>query len=141
MADSSKTSQITKRVRLTTTVKTGIVGESDVTFKNIYSVLAGLKHDIIVVLLTLLDELLELFIARLCAAELHMNLIINMVDVIHTIGTTTEDSETDTSTSVDMDAQPKEIFSTSSDLSPSKRTSANIAKLLQPMLTEKVEVS
>jgi hypothetical protein len=65
LADSSKSCQITKKVRLVLTVNSGLEGVSDVTFSCVYSVLPGLKHDIIIGLPTLLGELIDLYVARI----------------------------------------------------------------------------
>jgi hypothetical protein len=90
LADASKTCQITKKIRLVLTVNSGLQGIKNVTFSSFYSVLPGLKHDIIVGLPSLLGDLIDLYAARILSVK-NMRPSIPMVsESIHSISTVTK---------------------------------------------------
>ena len=90
LADASKSCTITKRVRLMLTVNSGLEGVNDVTFSCVYSVLPGLKHDIIIGLPTLLCELIDLYVARILSAKIHKLPLQLMTESVHSISTVTK---------------------------------------------------
>lgn len=103
-------------------IESGIQGCDDVTFSGTYSVLPGLKHDLIIGLPTLLNELLELFIARIRSAKGQFPLSYIISDQVHSISTIKEGSVI--SKSKKSTAEPKTGASsnTSSSMLSKKRS-------------------
>jgi hypothetical protein len=69
LADASKSCHVSKKVKLVIRVHAGLVGCNDVTFSGVFSVLTGLKHDLIIGLPTLVSDLVDLFVARILSLK------------------------------------------------------------------------
>jgi hypothetical protein len=85
LADASKSCHVSKKLRLVVRVHAGIDGCEDVTFCSVYSVLPGLKHDIIVCLPSLVNEVMEIFIARIRSLKGSVSAHSLELDIVHNV--------------------------------------------------------
>lgn len=115
LADASKSCQITKKIRLVLTVNSGLEGVKDFSFSSFYSVLPGLKHDIIIGLPTLLCESIDLYVA-LRAPDQMVSESIHSISAVTKVKPATKSKKTNS-------AKGSDIFSSSvlSANSPRKR--------------------
>jgi hypothetical protein len=60
---------VSKKIRLVMRIHSGLVGCNNVTFSGVFSVLTGLKHDLIIGLPALVSDLVDLFVARILSLK------------------------------------------------------------------------